>query len=232
METIITVIVVIMVLAVLLLAVTVTMYVRVRGTMRGSTEKLAHEPVEVREPDLRVRDLPAEGAVIRSRKPLRRTAWGMLIGGLIGTALMLGAGSIVVLNAPPAGPNEEAIWTAGEAMSISRIPFSRNVGESTGTLCTVTPEGRSPETHRFSYGEPNTADFTGTATVTCDQQVALLTGTPRVIADYTRGPLITVPILVVFLGILAFFPRFTYAWASLSTPGRLAKRLLRVPPRH
>jgi hypothetical protein len=169
----------------------------------------------------------------KRRKPLRRTAWGTLIGGLVGTMLMLGVGAIAVLNAPPAGPDHEAIWPAGATMSISRIPFpfSRETSEATENMCTVTPEGRSPESHWFTNGKPNRADFTGTATVTCDQQVALLTGTPRVIAQYTRGPLIMVPLFGVVLGILALFPRFTYVWASLSTGGRLARRVLRIPPR-
>lgn len=128
----------------------------------------------------------------KPRKPLRRTAWTMLIGGLAGTAIMLGTGVIMVSNAPPAGPGQEATWPAGE---------------------------------------PRTPDFTGNATITCDQPVALLTGTPRVVAAYTRGPLVTVPLLITALGMLFFFPRFTHSWAQLATRGWLRK-LLRLPPPH
>jgi len=153
----------------------------------------------------------------------------MLIGGAVGTALMLGAGAIAVSTAPPAGPGQEATWPAGETVSLDRIPGKRNAGDPT-VACTVTPEGRPAERNRwFRVGEPTSADFTGTATITCDQPVALMAGAPRVVADYTRGPLVTVPMFVAALGILFFFPRFTHYWASLSTRGWLRK-MLRIPP--
>jgi hypothetical protein len=153
----------------------------------------------------------------------------MLLGGLAGTALMLGVGAIMVSNAPPAGPGQEATWPAGETMSLNRIPGERNSVDPTAT-CTVTPEGQPAEpNHWFTIGRPSFPDFTGAATVTCDQEVALLAGTPRVVAEYTRGPLIAVPLFITGLGILFFFPRFTLGWARLSTSGWLRK-LLRIPP--
>jgi hypothetical protein len=156
----------------------------------------------------------------------------MLLGGLAGTALMLGAGAIMVSDAPPAGPGQEATWPAGKTMSLDRIPGERNSGAPTAT-CTLTPEGRPAEPQRrsFTIGEPTSPDFTGTATVTCDQPVALMTGTPRIVADYTRGPLIVVPLLFAVLGILFFFPRFTHSWARLATGGWLSK-MPRIPPPH
>jgi len=67
-------------------------------------------------------------------------------------------------------------------------------------------------------------------TVLCDAPVVLLTGSPRTIAEITRGPLIVVPLFATFLGIGLFFPRFI---AILATPfwsqDRLT-RLLRTPP--
>lgn len=176
-------------------------------------------------------DHPAGGVLTKPRKPLRRTAWTMLIGGLAGTAIMLGTGAIMVSNAPPAGPGQEATWPAGETMTLDRIPNKRNSGDPTAA-CTLTPEGRPAEHNRwYTIGEPRTPDFTGNATITCDQPVALLTGTPRVVAAYTRGPLVTVPLLITALGILFFFPHFTHSWAQLATRGWLRK-LLRLPPPH
>lgn len=169
----------------------------------------------------------------KDRKPLRRTAWWLLLGGLAGMVLMFGVGGIAVVNAPRTGPHQEASWPAGETMSVSRIPFPFGpVQESpeSGADCTVTPAGRDRESHWFGYGEPNSTDFTGTATITCDQTLAVLTGAPRVVAHYTRGPLIMVPILATLLGILAFFPRFTYIW-SRAGAGRFVRPWPRTPPR-
>ncbi|OLF15700.1 hypothetical protein [Actinophytocola xanthii] len=153
----------------------------------------------------------------------------MLAAGLVGTALMLGVGAVAVSNAPSAGPGEEASWPAGETASFDRIPGERNSGDPTVT-CTLTPEGRLVERgHRFTVGEPVDPDFAGTATVTCDQPVALVTGTSRIVADHARGPLVVVPMFVAALGVLLFVPRFTLALARLSTSGWL-RRLLRAPP--
>lgn len=153
----------------------------------------------------------------------------MLLGGLACAALMLGIGALMVSKAPPAGPGQEATWPAGEIMSLDPIPGGPNTVDLT-VACTVTPEGRPAEPNRwFTLGRPRFPDFTGDATVTCDQQVALMTGTPRVVAEYTRGPLIAVPLFIMGLGILFFFPRFTLGWARLSTSGWLRK-LLRIPP--
>jgi hypothetical protein len=142
---------------------------------------------------------------------------------------MLGGGAVAVSAAPAAGPGELATWPAGETASLDRIPGERNSGAPTVT-CTLTPEGRPAERNRrFVVGDPLVPGFTGTATVTCDQPVALLTGTPRIVADHLRGPLVVVPMFVAVLGVLCFFPRFTLAWARLSTSGWL-RRLLRIPP--
>jgi hypothetical protein len=166
--------------------------------------------------------------VTKPRKPLRRTAWGMLLGGIAGTALMLGTGAIAVLSAPPAGPGQVATWPAGETASLARIPFEPNSGESS-TTCTVTPQGRPAQRNPWlPVGRPMPPDFSGSATITCDQPLALLSGTGRVVADLTRGPWITLPLFVAFLGLLLFFPRFTHHWASFATSGWL-RRLLRNP---
>lgn len=140
----------------------------------------------------------------------------MVIGGVVATALMLGAGALAVANGPAAGPDRAATWPAGETMTLSRVPGERNSGETT-TTCTVTPEGQPGERDWFTVGESYAPDFTGSATITCDQPVALMTGGPRIVADHTRGPLVAVPIFVALLGVLFFFPRFTYVWAKIAT---------------
>jgi len=56
-----------------------------------------------------------------------------------------------------------------------------------------------------------------------------LASPPRVIAEYTRGPLLAVPLFVAALGGLLFVPRFTYVLATGSTRGWM-RRMLRIPP--
>jgi hypothetical protein len=146
---------------------------------------------------------------------------------------MMGTTALILFTAPAAGPHHEATWPAGQTISVTRIPFSSQTRESTetGYECTVTPQGRRGEHRSFSDGRPAAPDFTGSATITCDGPVALLTGAPRVIASYSKGPLFMVPIFAFFAGILAFFPGFTRAWAGMSTDGRVANMLARVPRR-
>jgi hypothetical protein len=124
----------------------------------------------------------------------------MLTGGLAGIAIMLGTGAIMVSNAPPAGPGQEATWPASETMSLDRTPNKRNSGNPTAT-CTLTPEGQPAEQNRrYTIGDPTQPDFTG------------------------------VPLLITTLGILFFFPRFTHTWARLPTQGWLRKMLRLPPP--
>lgn len=161
----------------------------------------------------------------KPRKPLRRTAWGLLIGGLAGLALMVGAGLIAQANGQPAGPGKEATWPDGETVALYRVPLQED-GDKGGTAyCRLTPDG---EETRTDYGvevhQRVRPDFSGDAVVTCDQEVMLLTGeTVLTVSEISRGPLITVPLLAVLLGILFFVPRFTLAWARASN-GRWFRR--------
>lgn len=108
----------------------------------------------------------------------------------------------------------EATWHAGQTVTFNRVPGERNPG-TRFVACTLTREDGEPEPRsRLLVGEPLTPDFTGSATVTCDQPVALLTGSARVVAEYTRGPLVALPLFAAAIGVLYFFPRFTMAWAA------------------
>ena len=160
-----------------------------------------------------------------SGKPLRRTAWGLLIGGLVGTVLVFGGGTIVVVQGPRAGPDQTARWPAGETASLFIVPASGTPGDQP-VNCSFTPErGQGEPAGRTEIGDPLPPVGADDVTVACDAPVALLTGTPRVIPDLTRGPLLAVPLFAILLGIAFFFPRFTGFWAR----GPLS-RLLRVPP--
>lgn len=154
-----------------------------------------------------------------ARKPLRRTAWGMLLGGLAVAALMVGVGLYVVSKGEPAGPGQSATWPGGADISVSR-PFGpqQGGGDAHSVVCTVTPERGQPMPTRLTWGERNHPNFTGSATITCEQPVRVLTGPAIAIAGNTRGPLLMVPLFVAILGILFFFPRFTAIWASHSRP--------------
>lgn len=164
-----------------------------------------------------------------ARKPLRRTAWCMLLGGLAVAALMLGVGAYVVSHGAPAGPGQSATRPAGTDMSVDRPPGPQpDGGDTSSVICTITPEGGRPMRTDLAWGERNRPDFTGSATITCDQPARVLTDPQLTIADNTRGPLIAVPLFSVFLGILFFFPRFAAFWASHTRPfSALRTRLIR-----
>jgi hypothetical protein len=162
-------------------------------------------------------------------KPLRRTAWTMLASGLAGTALMFGAGTFAVAGGAPAGPGDQATWPAGETVTLVR-PLGEPPLDTLTVSCTVTPEdGPALRKPWLGVGEALSPSVPGAATVTCAERVVLLAGAPRVVADYTRGPLLAVPLFVAVLGGLLFVPRFTHTLATLSTRGWL-RRMLRIPP--
>lgn len=163
-----------------------------------------------------------------ARKPARRTAWSMLLGGLGVAALMLGVGAYVVSKGEPAGPGQSGTWPAGTEISVNRpLGGPHDGGDAYSVVCTVTPDGGQPTETRLSWGERNQPHFAGSATITCELPARVLTDPELTIAGNTRGPLIMVPLFSVFLGILFFFPRFAAFWASLSGHpfGRIVTRL-------
>ncbi|MCT2582437.1 hypothetical protein [Actinophytocola gossypii] len=153
----------------------------------------------------------------RARKPLRRTAWGLFLGGLLGLVLMVGAG-FVASGGPPAGPGSEATWPAGETVAFYRVPLAENGDQGTTMYCRLTPDG---EETRTDYDIPVhrrvTPDFSGDATITCDQEVTLVTGETRLtVSEVSRGPWLTLPLLAIVVGVLCFFPRFLLGWSRLA----------------
>jgi hypothetical protein len=161
-----------------------------------------------------------------NRKPLRRTAWSMLLGGLGVAALMLGIGASVVSNGEPAGPDQPATWPANTDIAVERpLGPQQDNGDFASIVCTVTPQGGRPKLIFPSWQERIRPDFTTAATITCGQPVRVLTGPSIALAAITRGPLIAIPLFSVFLGILFFFPRFTRFWASFSPFSRLVTRI-------
>lgn len=166
---------------------------------------------------------------IQPRKPLRRTAWGLFIGGLVGTALQLSVGVLAVSQGgTPAGPGQEATWPAGQTMTLARTPGEINTDAARTARCLVTEDGKQRK-EGFTVGEPAEPVARADVKITCDQPLSLLTGTPKTVAEYARGPLICIPLLVTFLGILFFFPRFTFFWAR-SRFGDSMMRAMKLPP--
>lgn len=99
-------------------------------------------------------------------------------------------------------------------------------GEYASIVCTVTPRGTKPTPAWPTWGERMRPDFTGSATITCRQPVKVVTGSAITIASIARGPFIAAPLVVAFLGVFFFFPRFTALAAGLSHPyGRLVDRI-------
>ena len=180
-------------------------------------------------------DHPAGGILSKPRKPLprkplRRTAWGLVAGGLAGLALIVGAGLIASATSQPAGPGDEATWPAGETMALYRVPLRAGSDNSLVAHCRLTPQDQQTASDfDVTVHERVTPDFSGDATITCDQEVTLQTGVALTVSEVTRGPLLVVPLFAVAIGILCFVPRFTYYWARINTTGWMRK-MLRIPP--
>jgi hypothetical protein len=162
-----------------------------------------------------------------SRKPLRRTAWSLFLGGLGVAALMLGVGAYAVGQGASAGPGQTATWPAGTEISVDRpLGPQPDGGDDYQVACMVDPDNGETVRTLLSWGEPTQPDFDGAASITCEQPARVLTDPQLTIAGITRGPLIAVPLFALFLGLLLFFPRFAVFAASLSHPyGRIVDRI-------
>lgn len=154
------------------------------------------------------------------RKPLRRTAWTLLVGGVLISAVMLGGSAIVVSQGETAGPGQAARWPAGADIGVFRPAQT----DSSGTRCTVTQVDGQTTTVWPDYGERLTAQGEAT-TIMCDPAATILTGGKLTIAQVTRSAWIALPLFLAILGALLFVPRFTMVWASLTQPiGRWIRR--------
>jgi hypothetical protein len=162
-----------------------------------------------------------------ARKPLRRTAWSMLLSGLGLAAVMIGVGLYVVGKGAPVGPDQPATWPAGTEIAVFRPagPQQDN-GKYALIACTASPENGRPRLVFPIWAESLRPDFSGSAILTCPQSARVLTGSAITVAAVCRGPLIAVPLFAAGVGALFFFPRFTAFAASISHPfGRIVTRV-------
>jgi hypothetical protein len=138
---------------------------------------------------------------VRRRKPLRRTAWSLLIGGLVLIVLMIGTGLLLL-----AGGED-----IGERASVHKHPGPQAAG---APRCELIGSDGEPEYRWLDWAD--SARSSGDVTVRCAQDAIFLTGSASWIASALQGPLIVAPVGLALLGILLFFPRFTLSWARLT----------------
>lgn len=163
--------------------------------------------------------------MVKPRKPLRRTAWSMLIGGVVVAGLMFGGSALAVSQGEQAGPNQSVQWPAGADIGVFRPLGPQQEEASTGPRCTVTQADGRATLVWPSWSERLMPDFEGPATITCERPARVLTGWALTVAGITQSVWIALPLFVAILGFLFFFPRFTMVWASLSQPiGRWIRR--------
>ncbi|HEX6355832.1 hypothetical protein [Actinophytocola sp.] len=78
----------------------------------------------------------------RRRKPLRRTAWTLLIDGLVATGAMIALGLLFLAGGEDIGPGHPAVWPAGERASVHKKSGPQNPDSS---KCEVIGSDGQPE---------------------------------------------------------------------------------------
>lgn len=149
------------------------------------------------------------------RKPLRRTAWTLSLGGLVLLALMVVTGIVASNQGEDVGPGSDAAWPAGQTIALLR-PLGPGSPSAESITCTATAPGAEPR--GLTLSQPIT--FTEPATITCNHPVKLLTGVARVAAQTARSPLILLPIGMIIVGLFLFVPRFTLTLTRMGMPFR------------
>jgi hypothetical protein len=150
------------------------------------------------------------------RKPLRRTAWSLFLGGWVLLALMIVAGIVASGAGQDAGPGHTATWPNGQVIALLR-PLGPGSSSGSSITCTVTAPGTKPERQWLTLGKsvpPGPPD----ASITCDKPAKLLTGTARVTSQTVRTPLIMLPVLMIIVGLALFVPRITWTVAKMGSP--------------
>ena len=150
----------------------------------------------------------------RQRKPFRRTAWTLFVGGLVVAGLMIGVGLLLLGGGQDIGPGRPGVWPAGERASVHKHPGPQNADSQTS--CEVIGADGEREYRWLEWAESTRASTD--VTVNCDNEAIFLTGTASSVVSVLQSPLILAPVAGSLLGILLFFPRFTLAWARLSNP--------------
>lgn len=151
---------------------------------------------------------------VHPRKPWRRTAWTLVIGGVAATVLMVGVGLLLLAGGQDIGPGRPGTWPAGERASVHKHLGPK---ESEPVECEVIGADGEPE----GWLEwANSVRSSRELTVTCEQDTTFLTGTASAVTSAVQSSLVMTPVMVTLAGILLFFPRFTLALARLSNPRR------------
>jgi hypothetical protein len=144
------------------------------------------------------------------RKPLRRTAWTLFVGGFVVLGLMIGVGLVLLAGGEDIGPGRPGVWPGGERASVHK-----HLGPGAGGVepCEVVGADGVAEFVPLAWSESTrrSADVS----IVCPQGAILLTGTASAVVSAVQSPLIMAPVGMVLLGILLFFPRFTLAWLRL-----------------
>lgn len=151
----------------------------------------------------------------RRRKPLRRTAWTLVIGGFVALVGMIGVGVVLLAGGQEVGPGRSVVWAAGERASVHKRLGPQ---ESPAPRCELFGADGEPEFRALEWAD--SAYATHEVTIRCEWDSVFLTGTASAVTSAVQSSLIMAPVGAVFAGILLFFPRFTLAWARLSNPLR------------
>jgi hypothetical protein len=156
---------------------------------------------------------------------------GLLTGGLTAVVLMFGAGMVAAMNSPLVGPEHQTIWPAGEAMALYRVPLRAGSDGGPVAHCLLAPDGEQTRSdYDIRIHEPVAPGFSGDAVIVCDQSLTLQTGVALTVSQVTRGPLITVPLFAVALGLLFLIPPFAHYWAKNPLVATLRRTLRMRPP--
>jgi hypothetical protein len=78
-----------------------------------------------------------------ARKPLRRTAWSLFLGGLVLLALLVGIGVLASDQGEDVGPGRATTWQAGQTIALLR-PLGPNSPSASSITCTATAQGMQP----------------------------------------------------------------------------------------
>ncbi|WP_156893700.1 hypothetical protein [Actinokineospora enzanensis] len=157
------------------------------------------------------------------RKPLRRVAWVLFLGGIAITAVMIAMGWFLLRHGETAGPGHAASLQEGVEVGVFRPGGAGDVPDTT-FRCEITSATDGTWTRYLSWGTV-LSDVAGSGSITCENPATVLSGPAATAVGLLRGPLIAVPMFAAVIGLLLFFPRFAGAWAGFSRPfGRRPRR--------
>lgn len=158
---------------------------------------------------------------------LRIVAWVMFLSGLVGTTALGGTTEYFRAQGHEVGPDHVATWPSGQNALLLRPRFSDAESLHPSNECTVTPDAGAPRKEDLPWGGVIQRDFAGTATITCEDPATLVTGTGAQVLNTTYGPIILIPLAMVFIGFALLLPRLVTAMGRFSIGGRLGLRAYR-----